>query len=141
MLRLFPLSTVAIAIAAFGICGLALDAAGTTSGVTLAGALGAAVVAGALNSAAFAYLRRSESSASVRDEQLVGSVGRVVLPVLGDRRGRIAVSAGDQQLYLSARALPNDPGADTEFEVGAPVLVIEVRDGVAAITRLDPELA
>jgi membrane protein implicated in regulation of membrane protease activity len=104
-------------------------------------ALGAAVVAGVLNSTAFAYLRRSDSTASIGDAQLAGTVGRVIVPMHGDRRGRIVVSLGDEQLHLSATAVPA-PGAAAvpELEVGAPVLVVEVRNGIAAVTRLDPEL-
>jgi hypothetical protein len=141
MLRLLPLSTIAIVAAAFGACGLVLGAAGAGSGTTFLGALAVAVVAGVLNSTVFAYLRRTESTTASDDERLVGSVGRVVLPVAIGRRGRIAVVVGGQQLYLSAQALPTFPG-DTaeELDIGAPVLVVEVRDGIAGVTRLAPEL-
>lgn len=138
MLRLLPLSTIAMVFATFGVAGLVLGAVGTTEGTTLLAAVGVAVVAGALNSTAFAYLRRSESTSAVGDADLAGSVGRVVLPVAGERRGRIAVTSAGQQVYLSARAIPGS--AEPELEVGAPVLVVEVRDGVASVTRLDPEL-
>lgn len=137
MLRRLPLSTMAIVAAGFGVCGLLLSAVGSASGSTLVGAVVVGVVAGVLNSTVFGYLRRSDSTASVRDEQLVGRVGRVVLPVAAERRGRVAVSVGGQQLYLSARALPD---AVAELEVGAPVLVVDVSGGVASVTRLDPEL-
>ncbi len=137
MLRRLPLSTMAIVAATFGICGLLLTAVGTGAGSTFITAVVAAAAAGALNSTVFAYLRRSESTASVSDEQLSGSIGRVVLPVAADRRGRVAISVAGQQLYLTARALPD---ATAELEVGAPVLVIDVRQGVASVTRLDPEL-
>lgn len=139
MFRLLPLSTIAMVLAAFGVCGLALGLAGTGAGTTALAATTTAVVAGALNSTVFSYLRRSDSTTAVSDDQLVGAVGRVVLPVAGDHRGRIAVSAGGQQLYLSALALPDAASAD-ELEVGAPVLVVEVRGGVAGVVRLDPEL-
>ncbi len=138
MLRLLPLSTIAFVAATFGVCGLVLGALGTAAGTTFVASAAAAVAAGVINSTVFAYLRRSESTTAVGDEQLGGLVGRVVLPVAGERRGRIAVSVGGQQLYLSARALPD--AADEELEVGAPVLVVEVHDGIASVTRLDPEL-
>ena len=139
MLRLLPLTTLAIVAATFGICGLVLGAAGTAPGTTFTGAAVAAAVAGVLNSTVFAYLRRSESTTAGRDEQLAGAVGRVVLPMAGEHRGRIVISTGGQQVYLSARALP-DASAAVELEVGAPVLVVEVRGGVASVIRLDPEL-
>ena len=137
MLRLLPLSTIAIVAATFGVCGLVLGVV-AGEGTRFVGALMAAAVAGVLNSTVFAYLRRSDSTSSVGDEQLAGAIGRVILPVADGRRGRIAVSVGGQQLYLSARALPD--AAATELEAGAPVLVVEVHDGIASVTRLDAEL-
>lgn len=139
MVRFLPLSTIAIGVATFGVAGLALGAVGAGATTTLTAALVAAVLVGALNSTVFAYVRRSDSTASVEDRELVGAVGRVVLPITADHRGRVAVSVAGQQLYLSASAVPGEP--DGEIEVGAPVLVIEVSGGVAGVTRLDPELA
>jgi hypothetical protein len=138
MLRLLPVTTIAIVLATFGVCGLALQAADIGSVTTLVAAAALAVVSGGLNSAVFAYLRRSESTASVSDDQLAGRVGRIVLPTGVDRRGRIIVSAGSQPVYLSALASP-DP-EDHDLEVGATVVVIEVRNGVATVSRIDPEL-
>lgn len=139
MMRLFPLSTMAIAAATFGVCGLVLGLVDASATTTFVGSVLAAVVAGALNSTLFGYLRRSESTAGVEDRELVGAVGRVVLPISAEHRGRIAVTVGGQQLYLSAVAVPGE--ASPELEAGAPVLVIEVSRGVAGVTRLDAELA
>ena len=137
MLRWLPLRTIAFVAAAFGVCGLALDASGAGPGTTLAAAVVVGVVAGVLNNTAFAYLRRSESTTEVNDAQLTGKIGRVVVPVTGEHRGRIAVTVGDQQIHLSAQALPE---AAADLDVGSPVLVVEVRKGIASVTRLDPEL-
>jgi len=139
MLRLLPLSTLAIASATFGICGLLLGLIDTGPTMTFVAAAAIGVLAAVLNSSAFAYLRRSESSAAVNEGQLAGAVGRVVVPVSAGHRGRVAISAGGQQVYLSACALPYADDGE-ELEVGAPVLVVEVRDGIASVTRLDPEL-
>jgi membrane protein implicated in regulation of membrane protease activity len=137
MFRALPLSTIAFVLAAFGVCGLALGAAGTSDGARLAAAAGAGAFAGVLNSTLFAYLRRSETGANVDDDQLAGKIARVVVPVTGDRRGRVSVTVGGQQVHLSAVAAPNGPG---ELGVGASVLVVEVRKGIALVAPLDPEL-
>ncbi len=134
--RLLPLSTLAFVLATFGVCGLVLGAV-DTGATTAFVAAAAAAAAGAFNSALFSYLRRSGSSSDVTDRQLAGTVGRVVLPVAAERRGRIAVTVGGQQVNLSARSMPGDAA---ELEVGAPVLVVEVEGGIARVTRLDPEL-
>ena len=135
--RLLPLSTLAFAAATFGVCGLLLGLVDTDDGTTFIASVIAGVLAGAANSTAFAYLRRSESSSDVSDRQLAGAVGRVVLPVAGERRGRVAVAVGGQQVYLSATTLPDVPA---ELEVGAPILVVEVNGGIATVARIDPEL-
>ncbi len=135
--RLLPLSTIAFVLAAFGVAGLALGAAGASGGGAFAGAALAGVVAGVLNSTLFAYLRRSESTTEVDDDQLAGKIGRVIVPLAGDRRGRIAVTVGGQQIHLSALAVPDSLA---ELGVGDSVLVVEVRRGIASVTPLDPEL-
>jgi membrane protein implicated in regulation of membrane protease activity len=138
MFRRLPVSTIAFVLAAFGVCGLLLGAVGTGGGTTLVAAAIAGVVAGVLHSTLFGYLRRSESTTEVNDDQLAGTIGRVIVPLTGDRRGRIAVTVGDQQIHLSALALPDAPAS---LDVGAPVLVVEVRKGIASVTALDPELS
>jgi len=132
-----PVSTMAFAAAAFGMCGLLLGLAGTGGRTTFAAAAVAGAVAGVLNGVLFGYLRRSESNTEVNDTQLTGKIGRVVLSPTGDHRGRIAVTVGGQQIQLSARALPDAPAP---MPVGSSVLVVEVRNGIASVTGLDPEL-
>jgi membrane protein implicated in regulation of membrane protease activity len=137
MVRLLPLSTVAVSLASFGLTGLLLDAVGTGEVVAFVLAVAVAVGAAALNSTVFSYLRRSDSVADVDDGQLMGAIGRVVLPVAADRRGRVMVVVGGQQRYFSARVMR---GADDALGVGAPVLVVAMEGGVALVARLDAEL-
>lgn len=138
MFQRLPLSSMAMVAASFGVCGLVLTAAGTGGGGAFVAASIVGILAGVLNGALFSYLRRSESTTEVGDEQLAGKIGKVVVPVAGDRRGRIAVSVGGQQIHLSAHAVP---GAPAELGVGSAVLVVEVHNGIARVTPLDPELS
>lgn len=137
MFRRLPLNTIAFVAAAFGICGLALTAVDTAGATTFLAAMVAGAIAGAVNASLFGYLRRSESTTEATDEQLAGKIGRVVLPLTDDRRGRIAVTVGGQQIHLSALALPDTP---EELEIGDSVLVVDVHNGIARVTGLDPEL-
>jgi membrane protein implicated in regulation of membrane protease activity len=136
MFRLVPLNSLAIAAAGFGVTGLALTALDVAGGATLLAAVGIAVLAAVLNSVVFSFLRRSESTTEVSDAALAGAIGRVVVPVAAAHRGRIAVSVGDQPVYLSAEAIPGTAA----LEAGDPVLVVEVARGIARVTRLDREL-
>lgn len=137
MLRALPLSSIAIAAAAFGITGLALGATGSSASFTLIAALAMAALGAVLNSALFGYVRRSTSTSGVPDAQLGGSIGRVILAVGPGRRGRISLAANGQQIYLSAELSPTD---EQTLAAGDRVLVVEVRDGLATVTALDPEL-
>jgi membrane protein implicated in regulation of membrane protease activity len=133
MLRFLPLSSMAIAAAAFGIGGLALGASGLADGPTFFSALTVAVVAAVLNSTAFTYLRRTDSSSDVRDVELAGAVGRVSLALGPGRRGRVVVALSDRQLTLTAEGIDG-----TEpLEQGEAVVVVEVERGVARVARLD----
>ncbi|MCD9623234.1 hypothetical protein [Rhabdothermincola salaria] len=136
MFRLLPLNSVAIAAAGFGVTGLALTLLDAGFGVTLLAAVGVAVLAAVLNSVVFSFLRSSESTSEMGDAALAGSIGRVVIPVAEAHRGRIAVSVGDQPVYLSAEAIPGTAA----LAAGDPVLVVDVADGIARVTRLDREL-
>jgi len=138
MFRRLPLSTMAIVAATFGVCGLVLTETGTSGGRAVTAAVIVGLVAGLLNGALFSYLRRSESTTEVGDEQLAGKIGRVVVPVAGDRRGRIAVSVGGQQIHLSAHAVPEAPA---DLGVGSAIVVVEVHNGIAIVAALDPELS
>jgi len=133
MFRLFPLTSWALSAAVFGITGLAVGATGVASGLTLLVAIVVALVAGVANSVVFSFLRRSESTSDVSDAELAGTIARVVLPVAPGRRGRIALTVGGRDIYLSADAMP-DTG---ELERGRPVVVVEVRGGVARISPLE----
>lgn len=151
MLRLLPLSTLAIVAATFGVTGLALGAVGTSAPATLFWAIAVAVLAGGLNTALFGYIRRSDSGGSLSDEELEGAIGQVVLPISGSGRGRIAVSVNDQQMYLTAEAIrgPHELGeaegsstdlVPLELAVGDPILVVHIRAGVAGVIPLDVDL-
>jgi len=139
MLRMVPLSTVAIAVAMFGITGLVLGAVGSSSAATLAAAIAIGIGAGVLNSTVFGYLKRSSSTAAINDDQVIGAAGRAVLPIAPDRRGRVVVEVGDQRLYFSAVPFAGPDGEPT-LDVGDPILVVQIANGVASVTRLDPEL-
>lgn len=142
MFRLLPLSTIALAVATFGVTGSLLTLFDTAGATTFVAAVVTAVIAGALNSTAFALIRGSDNAVVSDDRRLSGSTGRVVLPVGDERRGRIALTYDGQQIFLSAQAIADyeTPTDHLELEVGAPVVVVEVRNGVALVARIDPEL-
>jgi membrane protein implicated in regulation of membrane protease activity len=133
MLRLLPLSSLALAAATFGITGLVLGALDVTTGVAALSAAGLAVVAAVLNSAVFAYVRRTESTSDISDASIAGAIGRVVVPVEPGRRGRVVVSLSDRDVALTAQGI----GTAETLAIGSAVVVVEMERGIARVARLE----
>ena len=134
-----PISSIAMTATFFGATGLASQALGVNTAITLLVALVIGVVAGALNSAAFAYLRRSEASSEVSDREIEGSIARVSLPVSSEHRGRIVITVAGARTQMTAAPVDH-VFAEKPIEAGARVIIVRIEGGVALVTRLDPEL-
>jgi membrane protein implicated in regulation of membrane protease activity len=134
------LATGAFFTAFFGVGGLAIDAVGAGTLVTLLMALIIGAVAAGIQMALWRYVRTSSRSSEVGATELTGRPAEVVLPIGPGRRGRISLVAGGQRLYVSAEALEGDL-AEGMLERGQPVVVVAVERGVATVSRLDAELA
>jgi membrane protein implicated in regulation of membrane protease activity len=76
----------------------------------------------------------SADSGTTSHDRLIGSSAQVLIPAAAGATGKIRLSARGQLLDLLARA--SDGGPLTE---GAPVSILEIRDGVAEVTRDDDE--
>ena len=125
----------AFALLAFGLVGTLLTWLGLASGLV---AFAVAAVAGGA-SGVFAVtvvsrlLNRSPQSMSSYAEVL-GRVGRVVVPITTDRAGKVRVDARGAAVDLIARARE-------ALETGAPVLIEEVTsDGEVQVSRAPKEL-
>lgn len=138
VMSVIPLSTLAFVLTFFGVTGLVTRWAGTGPVTALGLALAVGIVAGVLNSTVFAWLRRTEVSSEVTDKELEGTIARVALPVSAQHRGRIVLDVGGSQARMTAAPVDSDEAG--EIEVGARVIVVSVKDGVALVTRLAPEL-
>lgn len=115
----FSLQVVAAFLGAFGIVGLAADAMGASTGVSLLAAVGAGVVLG------WAALLLTRSLTSMRTDptptsgDLLGRPGRVVTPIGAASTGEVLVRLGGQPQKLSAAAAQ-------DLELGTQVRVVEV---------------
>lgn len=124
----------------FGLTGLLLGASSievrTQDSLLIAGCV--SVAAGVVNVAVLRWLHRSEVSSEVTDTALEGSIARVLMPVSGQHRGRIAIDIGGSQARMTAA--PAIASESEPIEAGAQVVVVKVEAGIALVTRLAPEL-
>lgn len=118
----------------FGLSGIVFD---NVIGRNAATALTLALVLGAIAAFANTFLMRalrgSENDSSVTSAEISGARATVVLPLAEERKGRIRALVGGQEQYFVA--LPHRPSRD-RFDVGDPVVVVEIQDGTALVAPL-----
>ncbi len=119
--------------ALFGLTGLVLDLLGANGAVTLAAAVAMGVFAVWLNARLIRYVKTSSVSTRLRDADMRGQPGEVVMPVGPGRKGRVAIDVDGQRRYLVATPF----GRAGEFAVGDHVVVVEVERGTARIAAMD----
>lgn len=108
------------AIAGFGGGGLlALDAFGTSAGVSVLAGLGSSVVLGGLAALLFIALAKQESKETFTTAQLVGARGTCTLAITPGKIGRISVHHAGMTRSYGARSTEPIP-------VGEDVVVLEV---------------
>jgi len=105
--------------------------------VAIAGATG--LGSGALISTVFAYLKRTESGALKGEESFVGLTGEVSLEVGPGSHGTVTVRRGDRRVRLRARAA-DATGGTPALGRGQAVVVVDMKDGIAAVAPVGPKL-
>lgn len=78
----------------------------------------------------FAY---EQVSSAVSSRDLTGRTARVILPFIGEERGRILIEAKGQRLQLTARSL--DTEGDDSFSPGDEVVVVRMDGRVAEVVK------
>lgn len=120
---------------AFGLSGSLvhyLDLA--SSIVTLGMAIGLGLGAGVLASLTFRALSRSEANSGATERDAVGQVGRVLLPLGKGARGKVRIELKGQTVDYVATT------DDDRLEAGQMVMIEEMRDTTAHVSRAPAEL-
>lgn len=120
-------------LAGFGATGFLLETLTAASDTAaLLWALLVGVIAAAAVGAAFGFLRRSESGlVAGGHDYLVGMPAEVVLPVMGDRRGKIRLIASGREVELLARRFSPE---DSDCARGTTVVVVDMDGDTALVT-------
>ena len=98
-------------------------------------AIAAGVLVAALASATFGYIRRTNSGDRDSEQTFVGLTGRVSVAMGEGGLGKVLVHRGDRVHELLAR--PFD-GATGGYAFGTSVVVVEMSQGTALVTPIDP---
>lgn len=126
-------------LAFFGLTGIVLDVLGLVSseliGLALALAMGTAVGAGATG--LIRMLSRDTSGEAVKSKDYVGKTARVLVPIEGERVGKVRVEIGGRSVDLLASGVEPDEGYGGKEEV----LIVEMEGNRARVARLDAKKA
>jgi len=139
--QLFSIRAVIYSLFGFGAAGSLLHAfwGGGHPVLTAAVAGGTGLASGALITAVFGYLKRTEAGTMRGEQSFVGLTGEVSLEIGPGSRGAVAVRRGDRRIRIRARAAETWP-ADQPLAAGEPIVVVEMKDGIAAVSPVAPKL-
>lgn len=119
----------------FGLTGLLLTWINSSVVVALIFAIAIGLFAAFINIKLMDYLKRTSVSSQLKDTNIAGNTGQVVIPISSDSRGKVSVDVNGQRLYLIA--VPYNERHHQEFAVGDSVVVVEVRNGSAYVAPMD----
>jgi membrane protein implicated in regulation of membrane protease activity len=104
-----------------------LELAGSLTTPLVAGAVG--LLAGFIASWTFRVLARADTSSGAEATDVVGQVGRVLIPCARGSKGKVRIELRGQTLDLIATT------DDEELTSGSPVLIEEIRGMTAHVSR------
>ncbi len=119
-------------LAFFGVTGVVLDVLGVVSLVSVVLAVVMGAFAMWFNTRLMRYLKKADVDGSLRNRDLTGRPGKVVLAIDPDSKGRVELDIAGQQIYLVAK-----PYRPASFAIGDQVVVIEIDKGTALVSSLD----
>lgn len=134
-LSLLSFRSVMFFLAFFGLTGIVLNVIDAGAVATLIAAIGVGAFAWVFNSFVFRALKVADVDSALKESDLQGSMGEVVLPISPGHRGRISVEVGDQRRYLTAA--PYNAAKQGSFAVGDPIVVVGLDKGTALVTAIE----
>lgn len=139
--KLFSLRAIVYTLFGFGAAGAVLHAiwGGGRPGLTAAVAGGMGLASGALINTVFGYLKRTESGTMEGEDSLIGLSGEVRMEITEGGIGQVRIDSGSRQFRMRARA-DDLEDAGIALEAGRPVVVVDVKQGVAIVAPIDVKL-
>ena len=129
------ISSLSFAATLFGLSGLTTVWAGVSPPAGVVTAVVVAALGVAFHNSLFGWLHRTEASSEVRNRDLEGATGLVVLGTSARRRGQIVVESAGQRLRMSAM-----PATQADrLTRGDRVRIVKMDGGVALIARQEAQ--
>jgi len=135
-MAVIPLAAVAAFMATLGGIGVFGDLIGAGSAATLILALVLAVAVGYVTHRTFKWIKAPGASSEVTSAELEGKIARVSLPISTEFRGKIIVDAAGAREQMTAA-----PADGSAIDVGEPVVIVRIEQGVALVAPLPTDLA
>jgi membrane protein implicated in regulation of membrane protease activity len=132
---LFSFRSLVFFAAFFGLTGVLLTWLDSNTVLALILAIAIGFFAAFINVKLMDYLKRTSINSQLKDKKIAGNTGKIVVPIAAGRRGKVSIDINGQRLSLTA--MPYNERHDQEFEVGATVVVVEVKNGSALVTAMD----
>lgn len=132
---LFSFRSIVFGATFFGLTGTVLHLLDASAGVTFVSAIVMGLLASLLNATLWSQLRRTgDVTSHVKASDLVGATGHVVVPISGERRGRVRLELNGQPRFMVASPF-RDKGV--EFAPGDAIVVVDVDGDIARVAALD----
>jgi len=130
---LLSFRSLVMASAFFGLAGIVFSLISSDL-VAFVTAVALGLVAAAVNGQLVQFVNRNEASSHLTDRDVRGSSGTVVLPLGPGRKGRIRAEMAGQTEYFVA--LPYKEDGAPSFDVGDPVVIVDIVGGTARVAPL-----
>jgi len=131
-----PLTAIAAFMTTFGGIGVIGELTGAGFGATFVLALVAALLVGVASRQLLKWAKGNGVSSEVTDTELEGKLARVSLPVSAEFRGKIVLEAAGAREQMTAATVDG-----STMEVGEPVVVVRIENGVALVAPMTGELS
>lgn len=132
---LFSFRSIVFGATFFGLTGTVLQLLDASPVMTVVSSVIMGLLAALLNATLWSQLRRTgDVSSHLNAGDLVGATGQVVVPISGERRGRVRLELNGQPRFMVATPF-RDKGVP--FNPGDAVVIVDIDGDVARIAPLD----
>lgn len=133
LVDLFSLRTIFLFAAFFGLTGVLLEWVGTEEPFRFLMSLGMGLITGLGGTYAIKRIGYQNVSSDITAGDLIGKTAKVTIPIEGEGKGKISLTAKSTHMHLIAQAFDDE----SLFEVGDEVVVVSMEGHTAQVIKPD----